>query len=96
MILFERKAVEELYDLHEDPYEQANLYDSIPARQQALKAELMQHLQTFRHEFDLTPDTFLQSNAYRRLTEVNRAYDLGNIPWLRRDHDFLKWPPVSR
>lgn len=87
---------DQFYDLQEDPYEQENIYGSVPDRQQALKAALQQQLKTFRHQFDLTPDTFLQSNAYRRLTEVNRAYDLGNIPWLRRDHDFLTWPPVSR
>lgn len=86
---------DQLYDLQSDPYELHNLaadpqYQSVMAE---LRSALEGHLGTFGHPFSLEPILFLQSDAYRELCRINLQYDLGNIPWLGRDHGSLSWPP---
>ena len=86
---------DQLYNLHDDPYEQINLYDDMEDSEElkTLKSALEAHLKTFNHPFDLTPIPFLETVEYRKLTEVNLIFDLLSIPWLSRDHGFILWPP---
>ena len=58
-----------------------------------LENALKKHLATFDHPFDLKPISFLESEEYRKLAEVNLEFDLLSIPWLSRDHGFIMWPP---
>lgn len=88
---------DQLYDLQRDPYELNNLAGE-PAYAEkidSLKDILREHLQTFIHPFSLEPIPFLSSKRYEELQEVNRSYDLSNIPWLRRDHGGISWPPET-
>jgi len=86
---------DQVYHLKEDPYEQQNLYEQMLDSEELkiLRDALKAHLETFDHPFDLSPIPFLETAAYRKLTEKNYEYDLLSIPWLSRDHGFITWPP---
>jgi arylsulfatase A-like enzyme len=88
---------DQLYDLQSDPYELHNLADdtSYHSVMAELRSALEGHLGTFGHPFPLAPIPFLQSDEYRELCRINLQYDLGNIPWLGRDHGSLSWPPEA-
>jgi hypothetical protein len=85
----------QLYDLPNDPYEQNNLYGQLPEIGEKLQAVLKQHLASFDHPFDLADDPYLETQDFKDHYEVNMDYDLGNIPWLRRDHGSMQWPPLQ-
>lgn len=86
---------DQLYHLEEDPYEQENLFDSMRDEEifKSLKNILEAHLASFDHPFDLTQIPFMETGAYRKLIETNLEFDLLSIPWLSRDHGFIRWPP---
>lgn len=88
---------DQFYDLAADPYELHNLADdpALAAVRQELQEALRSHLQTFDHPFNLEPVPFLSSRQYRDLQLVNQAYDLNAIPWYRRDHGGVQWPPLA-
>jgi hypothetical protein len=84
---------DQLYDIEIDPYEQNNNYDEKQPEVQKLKAVLKEHLGSFHHPFNLTDIKYLDSEDFKRHYKVNLNYDLANIPWLKRDHGNLSWPP---
>jgi arylsulfatase A-like enzyme len=84
---------DQLYDLENDPYEQANINSAHPEVSLRLQAALSEHLNSFTHPFDLRKNAYLSSPDYRSHYHVNLEYDLANIPWLRRDHGAFEWPP---
>jgi hypothetical protein len=58
-----------------------------------LEHALKVHLQKFAYPFDLTDIDYLESEAYKAKYAENKAWDLGNISWLSRDHGSINWPP---
>ena len=89
---------DQLYDLKADPYELHNLanQERYTDTIQQLREVLVKHLQTFDHPFSLEPIPFLGSDAYQDLQTRNKAFDLYSIPWLRRDHGGIQWPPSQQ
>lgn len=83
----------QLYELESDPYEQNNIYEEQSPEAQKLKAVLKEHLASFQHPFNLHDIEYLNSDDFKKHYEVNLTYDLANIPWLKRDHGNLSWPP---
>jgi arylsulfatase A-like enzyme len=83
----------QLYDLKNDPYEQNNIYSEQTEIAITLKKELQKHLSKFQHPFDLADIDYLESEDYHSKCRVNKAWDLANIPWLKRDHGVFHWPP---
>jgi arylsulfatase A-like enzyme len=86
---------DQLYNLKDDPYEQHNLYETMSSSGELtlLVDALENHLQSFDYPFDLARIPFMETVEYRELTKKNLAFDLLSIPWLRRDHGFILWPP---
>lgn len=86
---------DQFYNLKDDPYEQNNLYGVMKESVELndLVDALEEHLASFNHPFDLSQIPFLETDAYRKLTQKNKAFDLLSIPWLSRDHGFINWPP---
>jgi len=91
----DKKPEEELYDLENDPFEQKNLAADQQFRPilERLKTELARHLATFEHEYDLNDTDFQESEKYSQLVQRSRAVGTDYIPWLRRDHGKIVWPP---
>ncbi len=83
----------QLYDLNEDPYEQHNIYHEKIDIALFMKGELQKHLSQFQHPYALEDIEYLESADFQSKCDVNRAWDLDNIPWLRRDHGVFHWPP---
>lgn len=89
---------DQLYNIKDDPYELENIYEAMLDSEVliALQESLEVHLKTFKHPFGLAKIPFLETEAYRKLTETNLAYDLLSIPWLSRDHGFILWPQETQ
>ncbi len=83
----------QLYELDTDPFEQDNIYDEKSPVVQKLKTVLREHLESFQHPFNLNDVKYLDSEDFEKHYKVNLTYDLDNIPWLKRDHGNLSWPP---
>ncbi len=86
---------DQLYNLENDPYEMTNLandpqYAEILDR---LKKVLSDHLSTFDHPFDLSKIPFMESERYKQLAAKTKSLGLDWIPWYRRDHGGIVWPP---
>jgi len=88
---------DQLYDLEVDPYEQKNLaYD--PAYKDELnrlQKLLADHLSSFDHSFNLSDTSFMRTYEYKKLVEKSLSIGTDYIPWLRRDHGSIQWPPEN-
>ncbi len=89
---------DQLFDLKNDPYEQANLaYDPAYADKVAeLQEVLKQHLSSFAHPFDLYVDPFMRSDQYWSLVTETKKLSVYDIPWYERDWGEIIWPPVQK
>jgi len=83
----------QFYDLLNDPYEIQNIYNEQDENVQYLKEVLEDHLATFTHPFDLNDILYLETDDFKRHSQVNLNYNLANIPWVRSDHGGFVWPP---
>jgi arylsulfatase A-like enzyme len=88
---------DQLFNLEEDPYELNNLaYDpSWEAELNRLQNVLADHVSTFDHAYPLADTSFMRTEEYKELVEKSRSYGTDYIPWLRRDHGYIQWPPVK-
>lgn len=88
---------DQLFNLEEDPYELNNLaYDpSWEAELNRLQNVLADHVSTFDHAYPLADTSFMRTEEYKELVEKSRSYGTDYIPWLRRDHGRIQWPPVK-
>jgi arylsulfatase A-like enzyme len=86
---------DQLYDLENDPYEQHNLaYDPAGNHELGrLQKVLSNQLSTFNNAYDLGDTSFMKSEKYRQLVLKSLSYGTDYIPWLRRDHGSIQWPP---
>jgi len=86
---------DQLYNLESDPYEVSNLVDDtdLASSKNELREALKNYLATFDHPYSLDQIPFMESVEYRKLAGKDLAWDLSNIPWLRRDHGPIVWPP---
>lgn len=86
---------DQLYDLSNDPFEQHNLayvpenMDKLHEMQQLLQ----DYLSSFDHPYPLADTTFMRSENFKLLAEKSRSVGTDYIPWLRRDHGNIVWPP---
>lgn len=88
---------DQLYDLEQDPYEQTNVVND-PAYQEAyasLRQELEALLATFDHPYPMENTRLFDLPQYDQMVARTRAIGTDYIPWYRRDHGELKWPPVE-
>lgn len=89
---------DQFYDLKKDPHEQNNLYGNPQYSDEIerLRAALKQKLATFRHPFDLSDTTYMNTDAYKAKVEVTRSWGTDDIYWLETDHDGeIVWPPKN-
>lgn len=87
-------AADQLYDLHEDPYEQLNLADD-PKYQgilEEMQEALEKKLQMFEHPFPLEENGYTDELFYQEAAEATRSLGTGWIPWWNRT---LEFPPVE-
>jgi arylsulfatase A-like enzyme len=88
---------DQLYNLKEDPFELNNLaYDpSFKEEISRLQNVLANHVTTFDHAYPLGDTSFMRTGKYKELAEKSKSYGTDYIPWLRRDHGSIQWPPVK-
>lgn len=88
---------DQLYNLEEDPFELNNLaYDpSYKEELSRLQNVLAGHLSTFNHAYPLADTSFMRTGKYKELAEKSRSFGTDYIPWLRRDHGSIQWPPAK-
>jgi len=86
---------DQLYDLQVDPYEQHNLAadPAFASVLEKLRGELARFLADFNHPFDLSVPEYMLGREYQILVRRTLAVGTGHIPWLRRDHGRIVWPP---
>lgn len=89
---------DQLYDLENDPYEQNNLaYQTENAEKLSEMQQILQdYLSSFNHVYPLEDTTFMRSENFKPLVEKSRSIGTDYIPWLRRDHGNIAWPPENR
>lgn len=87
----------QLYNLEKDPYEQKNLaYEpTFQAELTRLQNVLADHLSTFDNVYSLADTSFMRTEEYKELVEKSKSYGTDYIPWLRRDHGSIQWPPLN-
>ena len=90
-------SADQLYDLETDPYELRNLaYDPDYSDElKRLQKVLADHLSSFSHSYDMSDTSFMTTDEYKKLVEKSLSYGTDYIPWLRRDHGSIHWPPVE-
>jgi len=88
---------DQLYNLEKDPYEQNNLaYDpTYQVELTRLQNVLADHLSTFDNVYSLADTSFMRTEEYKVMVEKSKSYGTDYIPWLRRDHGIIQWPPVN-
>ncbi len=86
---------DQLYDLANDPYEQKNLanFPENTAKLNEMQQLLQGYLSTFNHIYPLTDTAYMQSEDFKPLVEKSLSIGTDYIPWLRRDHGSIIWPP---
>jgi arylsulfatase A-like enzyme len=86
---------DQLYNLEKDPYEQHNLAYG-PEHVDELKRLqniLSDHLASFNHSFNLSDTSYTRTEGYKILVAKSLSLGTDYIPWLRRDHGSIQWPP---
>ena len=86
---------DQLFDLEKDPYEQHNLacdpvYKETLANMQVI---LKEYLSDFDHAFHMGDTAFMRTEQYADMAQKSRDMGTDWIPWLRRDHGSILWPP---
>lgn len=86
---------DQLYDLENDPYEQNNLaYQPQQAEKLSEMQDIIQeYLSSFNHAYPMEDTAFMRSEEFKPLVEKSRSVGTDYIPWLRRDHGSIVWPP---
>ena len=86
---------DQLFDLENDPYEQNNLAYNLEYKDklQEMQEVLKGYLASFDHAYHFEDTAFMHTEKYAELAEKSRAIGTEWIPWLRRDHGYIKWPP---
>ncbi len=83
-------AQDQLYDLKNDSHEQQNLAND-PAyadELQMMRDKLESHLQTFKHPYDLSHQSYRDTEAFKKKVEQTKAIGIDHIPWW----DGMVWP----
>ena len=89
---------DQLYDLKRNPYEQNNLADDPGYKQilQGMKNQPEQILSSFKHPYNLEVPAFVKTKRFQELIEKTRSIGTDWIPWLKRDHGKIIWPPEDQ
>ena len=88
---------DQLYDLKSDPYEQCNLADN-PKYEQVLremKSKMREILSSFEHTYNLEVPAFMKTEKFLSLVQETKSIKTDWIPWLKRDHGEITWPPAT-
>jgi len=86
---------DQLYDLENDPYEQENLAYQSEYSEKLRKMQdiLSAYLVTFDHAYSISDTSFMRSEKFQELVDQSLSYGTDYIPWLKRDHGSIIWPP---
>lgn len=86
----------QFYDLSQDPYEQVNIFSDstrLPILKN-LRTELKIMLASLGLPFDLE-STIPEDSIYQLKSKNTKNIGTDHIPWLKRDHGVIIWPPVN-